>query len=101
MTTKKELDMSEIMRILTKRKRIEDEWTLKDGVVQDPGKFEGEMLYVIYFWNLYLDGWSDSDDSKILSFKVTAEDKAVFPELGRRRKAVKLYEDDQGFVNEL
>jgi hypothetical protein len=71
---------------------------LKD--VQRPGKFEGEAAYVPYFWNVFLEGGADRDDGRILGFDVTAEDKAIFPEL-KNRRTVKLLETDQGFVCEV
>lgn len=70
------------------------------GIIRNPGKFEGEMLYVPYFWESYLNGCADRDDGKVLGFDVTAEDKTEFPEL-KRRRTVKLIETEQGFVTEL
>jgi hypothetical protein len=65
-----------------------------------PGKFEGEARYVPYYWEIFLDGGADRDDGKILSFNVSAEDKENFPEL-KRRKVIKLYEREDGFVVEI
>jgi hypothetical protein len=71
-----------------------------EEMVRGPGKFEGEAPYVPYFWDLYLNGFADDDDGVVLSFTVDEEDKAIFPEL-RRRKRVKLYESSNGFVIEV
>ncbi|MFH1031069.1 MAG: hypothetical protein V1767_00660 [Chloroflexota bacterium] len=68
--------------------------------VKGPGKFECEARYVPYYWGVFLEGFADEDDGKILSFNVSAEDKENFPEL-KRRKVIKLYEDDIGFVREI
>ena len=68
--------------------------------IRGPGKFEGEARYAPYYWEIFLEGFADCDDGKILSFNVSAEDKESFPEL-KRRKVVKLYEDDVGFVREI
>ncbi len=65
-----------------------------------PGKFEGEAPYVPYFWDIYLNGGADRDDGGTLGFDVLAEDKAIFPEL-KRRRTVRLVETDQGFVCEV
>ena len=65
-----------------------------------PGKFEGEEIYVPYFWNIYLDGGADRDNGSVLGFDVTVEDKAIFPELNGRR-TVKLVQDGNGFVREI
>lgn len=77
--------------------KTRDQWKEE---TKHPGKFEGEPPYVPYFWDAFLNGLQDSDDGKILVFNVTAEDKAIFPEL-RRRRAVKLMQSDQGFVMEV
>jgi len=68
--------------------------------VSRPGKFEGEAPYVPYYWEAFLSGCADRDDGRVLGFDVTAEDKALFPELAKRR-TVKLMETDQGFVVEV
>ena len=70
------------------------------GIIRSPGKFEGECRYVPYYWGAFLDGGADRDDGRVLGFDVTDEDKAMFPEL-RRRRTVKLYERDDGFVCEI
>jgi len=70
------------------------------GMISSPGKFESEMLYVPYFWNLGLEGSADRDNGKIFGFDISPEEKFVFPEL-RGRRTVKLYERDDGFVVEL
>jgi hypothetical protein len=68
--------------------------------VHHPGKFEGEAPYVPFYWEAYLNGMADRDDGKVLGFDVTADDKALFPEL-RKRRTVKLVETEQGFVCEV
>ena len=70
------------------------------GIITSPGKFEGCPRYVPYFWDAYLNGMADRDDGSILGFDISADDKAIFPEL-KRRKTVKLVEDSQGFVSEV
>jgi hypothetical protein len=70
------------------------------AIVSSPGKFEGEPAYVPYYWDVYLDGGAGRDNVDLLGFDVTAEDKALFPEL-KHRLAVTLRETDQGFVVEV
>jgi hypothetical protein len=70
------------------------------GVINSPGKFEGEPLYVPYFWDSFMNGMADSDHHGILGFDVTADDKKEFPEL-KRRRVVKLSEREGGFVVEV
>ncbi len=69
-------------------------------IVSRPGKFEGCPAYVPYFWDIYLDCGPDRDDGKALGFDIDQSDKAIFPEL-RKRRTVKLIETDQGFVCEV
>ena len=65
--------------------------------ITQPGKFESEPLYAVYFWDCYLNGCADEDDGDVLTFDVTDEDKAEFPELQNVRH-VFMWETDQGFV---
>lgn len=72
------------------------------GVIRRPGKFEGEMLYIPYFWEVGLDGLADDDievgnDNVEWIFEITDDDRAMFPELGKTT-VLKLWESDQGFV---
>lgn len=84
-----------------KRQDILKEYKIDEsGIIKTPGMFEGEMLYVPYFWDAYLNGCADRDDGHTLGFDVTAEDKAEFPEL-KRRKTVKLTQSHDGFIWEL
>ena len=76
------------------------DYTVQNGRIKTLGKFEGEMLYVPFFWEAYLDGGADRDNGKVLGFDVSAEDKREFPEL-RKRRTVKLIERDDGFVVEI
>lgn len=70
------------------------------GVIASPGKFEGEMIYVPYFWQMYLEGGADDEVNGVLKFRVTDEDRALFPEIPKRQKWVRLWEDSVGFVRE-
>lgn len=65
-----------------------------------PGKFEGCAAYVPYYWDAFLNGCADRDDGHVLGFDVRPEDKALFPEL-KRRRTVRLEETDSGFVVEV
>lgn len=70
-----------------------------DGIIRSPGKFEGQMVYVPYFWERSLE-WGLPYDSSV-SVPVSAEDRRKFAPLLRKRRAVRMREDDQGFVGEL
>jgi hypothetical protein len=69
-----------------------------NGVIQTPGKFEGEMLYVPYFWDAGLNGCASFDDGAVYGFIVDKEDREQFPELCITI-AIMLEESSQGFVN--
>lgn len=71
-----------------------------EALVLRPGKFESEASYVPYFWDQFLEGMADEDDGERLTFKVSAEDIAMFPNL-MGREAVHLIETDSGFVIEV
>jgi hypothetical protein len=82
------------------RQEIELDYSVHNGRICSPGKFEGEMVYVPYFWEAYLNGMADRDDGRTLGFDLTVEDKREFPEL-KGRRTVKLFQRDDGFVVEL
>ncbi len=79
------------------RHAIEEEYTTKDGIIQDPGKFEGEPVYAVYFWNSGLEGGADEEDGPLCGFTVTDEDRKEFPELAGVG-SVWLDESEQGFI---
>jgi hypothetical protein len=81
------------------RKQIESEYKVENGVIRSPEKFEGEMVYVPYFWDAFLNGFADRDNGNVLGFDLTKEDKVEFPEL-KGRRTVTLYERSDGFVCE-
>lgn len=71
----------------------------QDGIIRTPGKYEGEPLYVPYFW-----AQNDSADDQVQDegvpvdiFKVTADDRLSFPELADIA-VVTLWEREDGFV---
>ena len=71
--------------------------------VNHPGKFEGEPIYVPYFWDLVLNGSQDGtiydEDSPVDYVQVNVEDAEMFQELrGRSGLYILLWESNQGFV---
>ena len=85
---------------MTTREELLKDYKVQDGRILSPGKFEGEQVYVPYFWEKSLEGWADfeADDDPV--FLVMPEDRALFPELGGTR-SLRLHEDSQGFVREV
>lgn len=76
--------------------------------ISNPGKFEGEPIFAPYYWGLALEGFSDSDNGQVFSFRFSNKGKdgcndfETWPELKKwlgRKRSLKLYEDSQGFVH--
>jgi hypothetical protein len=66
------------------------------GIITSPGKFEGEMLYVPYLWDMAMEGFTDHVNG--VDYIVFEDgDFAAFPELvGNYGAAIE--ESEQGFV---
>lgn len=74
--------------------------TLDNGRITSPGKFEGELAYVPFYWDRALDGWADEEgEDGSVSFVVMPDERRMWPEVGSKR-VVRLREDDNGFVRE-
>ena len=82
-------------------KYAREAYATQAGPITTPGKFEGEMIYVPYFWDLALGGFADRDNGKVYGFDITKEDRALFPEIPKRQRTVKLVERSDGFVCEV
>jgi hypothetical protein len=67
------------------------EFTLKNGLINNPGKFEGEALSTPYFYGIMLDG----EGSKI---RITDEDRQLFDNIPLTASWAVVIEDSQGFV---
>ena len=92
-------------------KKIRDEYSYDEHyIITDPGKFEGQMLYVPFFWKMALDGfgdgfgWDDETGKPVDWFKLD-EWKIVFPPALIKSSLdpdepsfLFLWETDQGFV---
>ena len=79
------------------------DYTLDEhGIIRDLGKFEGEMYYIPYFYDVSLEGLGGdpvySGESQVAEvFGLTSEDKARFPELANVSTLILTY-SGQGFV---
>lgn len=84
------------------RKQIEKDYKVDEkGMIRSPGKFELEMIYVPYFWEIYLEGGGEWDEEKgFACIDVLEEDRLIFPELGKRER-IRLNESSDGFVGEI
>lgn len=79
------------------REQIMQDYCTANGIITSPGKFEGEPLYVVAFWDAYLNGCTDDDVDGMLVFNLTNEDWQEWPELNGC-KELRLFESDTGFV---
>jgi hypothetical protein len=101
------------------RTELAQEYTVNEhGNITDPGKFEGEALYVPYLYEHGLEGGADdsypayespemteddwegayNDSPEVEVFYLSDDDKAEFPELVPFKVAC-LFESEQGFVS--
>lgn len=92
-----------VAKVKAHREQIEKDYKVENGVIRSPGKFEGEPIYVAYFWLHVMpeDGPDDvqGDNCEIGVFTVLPEEREAFPELGDKTE-VRVYEQDDGFVRE-
>jgi len=90
---------------MTTRQDILKEFRISPrGTIQNPGKFEGEMLYAPYFYDVIMEGCGGDEfylpqEERVYTVIVpTAEDKAEFHQL-EDVIGVICFETDQGFFN--
>ena len=89
------------MKIKDLVQNIREEYDVKDGIIQNPGKYELEHVWVPYYWDLALDGDGEDeldDDGEVLATRFVGdseEAEAFGLECGA---TVELFEDSQGFV---
>lgn len=75
------------------RSDITGRYKVEVGRIQDDGPFQGQMLYVPYFWEAYLRGDAhDVSYDGVVLFGIHAEDLREFPEL-LNRSVVRLKQD--------
>ena len=81
--------------------KVHEEYTVVDGIIRNPGKFECECVWVPYYWDLALNGegedeFEDDGESMATRFVVDSDEAEAFGlECGA---TVELFEDSQGFV---
>lgn len=87
------------------RAMIEADYRVEHGIIRSPGKFEAEPVYVPHFYNLWLDGGADDEETSgdddgagTLVFNLTDDDRRDWPELGNAR-VLRLCQDSYGFVH--
>lgn len=89
-------------RMTEARRELEAEYTLAHERIASPGKFEGERLYVPFYWGQGLEGFADEDEAPAYGFRLDATDLAVWPELSEdgysEGDTLWVEENDAGFV---
>jgi hypothetical protein len=87
------------------RNQIMSEYTVVDGIIRDPGKFESEPLFAPYFYEAMFDGcgeelafMEDGCGESAVLLRIDPEDRSEFPELGAALYVL-ISESDQGFVS--
>ena len=81
--------------------KAHEEYTVVDGIIRNPGKFELEHVWVPYYWDLVLDGEGEDEldeNGEVLAteFVVDSDEAEAFGlECGA---TVEVSEDSQGFV---
>ena len=84
------------------RQDISKNYDVSDsGRIKSPGKFEGEMLYIPYFYDISLNGFFNPNRNEIFSIPIEKEDREQFPEIPKHKRRIRFYERDDGFVCEI
>ena len=85
------------------RNEIGKAYTVVQGYIRSPGKFEGCVLCAPHFYDLWNEGMQTEnldlpDDTVVGVFFVDKEDQAEFPEL-EHTSVVAIANDDNGFCH--
>jgi len=78
------------MTIQTEITKIESEYTVKDGIIVSPGKFEGESIATVYFYNTLGEIGGDYTE-------ISEEERTVF-EIDSQYDYAVILTDDSGFT---
>jgi|SRR4051812_12933393 hypothetical protein len=91
--------------MLNTRNQVMSEYTVTDGIIRDPGKFEAEPVYAPVYYDALLDGcgedlafMEDGCGEYAALVPVGDPDRIEFPELGSARYVL-VSEGDTGFVS--
>ena len=86
--------------------QVQRDYTVNEhGIITDPGKFEGEPLYVPYFYAFMMCGFEEEvicveeEDRSYSIFLIRDFDVSLFPDLADFKPGrVALWTSDQGFA---
>ena len=83
------------------QKQIADEYTVENGIIQSPGKFEGQPTYTVHFYDMWNNGFLEDecfDDGWCMAYcNIDNDDIAEFPEL-KGTDCMTIHETEYGFV---
>ena len=95
--------MNTSQAIIEQTEHLTKDYTIKDGIIQGPGKFEGEWYYALYFYDCIMNGGGDETipsytDSELVIdvFNLTDSEKDAFPEIANATR-VECQETNDGF----
>ena len=82
---------------------LSNEYTINNGIIQDPGKFEGSADYALYFHDCVMNGGGNeqfygNDDTIYDVFIITDSEREVFY-FDARSYVVIYHQDNNGFVH--
>lgn len=87
-----------INRVIDILNRTDEIYDYCVEITNGPGKFEGCIPWIPYFWNISLECSAQEEDGYFYS-DIEPIDAIIFPELEKYiGKQVKLWEDESGFV---
>jgi hypothetical protein len=73
----------------------------EQGRITSPGKFEGEMCYLPYFYDLFLCGEGYCDDEGVISIDVEDADRVLYPSIPEGAEVIFFMESESVFVYEV
>jgi hypothetical protein len=85
------MNYKELSHVAIKAAEFAEEYTLQNDIIKNPGKFEGETVATLYYYDAYMNGNGTVMD-------VTEEERVIF-ELDESDKFVYLAESNDGFVS--
>jgi hypothetical protein len=84
------------------RQEVLETYSVRDGVIENLGKFEGEAIFVPAFWDESANGMCNEisfpDGETIYVAELTDNDRKEWPEIDPDTFALLMSESDQGFV---
>lgn len=78
--------------MMNKRQLLEKVYKVNSaGIIESPGRYEGEKIYVPYFYEAPLDRKPDFKEVGTIGFIVNRKDVELFPEFLKEGEIVKIH----------